>query len=157
MNLFNFSHNSWHVKLWTFTYPNSSLPMSVCPYFWGLVVATVLFPVILMAHRIDNSIDWVKVEKSLQRIPEPCEKFRAFGLALLTVVVGLATIYGYGLQVSVLALILTGTVGFVFLVARLGRRYNHDNPVTNAARIVTTFTKAKKDSVCPLINWRDQE
>ena len=34
--------NSWYVWLWNYTY-NKQLPSNLCPFFWKLILAIILF------------------------------------------------------------------------------------------------------------------
>src|ERR1700721_1251272 len=61
------SSTSWHSKLYMFTY-NSSLPISLCPYFWKLVLAIVLF-IPLTVFYIPLIIGRLLIEYSYFRYP----------------------------------------------------------------------------------------
>lgn len=154
--------NSLHAKLYEFTY-TSDLPSNLCPYFWKLVWATIIF--------IPNFIIQLPalIINLFRRESYDCSDFRALGI--ITYIL-LAVVYGYGMATfhwtkamfncySYSSELANWGIGLNagFIVITLGvLLVNHlvkpqKNKKEKKPSIIKEFVKAKYNRYCPKIDW----
>jgi len=153
---------SIHARLYKITY-SSALPQNLCPYFWKLILATVVFipnfiiqlPVLIydLFTGGDNDSPKEKIENGF---------FTYFALGLLFLyltsqyylIKAAFGCYSYekgfangGLIVDgfIVGLITFGVIGSIF-----EKRQNNDKEPS----IISEFIKAKYNKYCPKIDWK---
>lgn len=169
-----FSKNSWHTKIYQLTFANGSLPNNLCPYFWKLVVAIIVFVLwgwfyipAFIANRIVS-----KIEKEDDKLGAEKGFFSIFfGIALainfilyLLLSCVLFWIYPHD-QIWQLGGALTATlltvIGIILLV-EWRKRIREKNPkktamVKKKPNIFVEFVKAKYNRYCPKIEWQSEK
>jgi len=162
----NLNLNSWYVKLWNFTYSTTHLPNNLCPFFWKLVAAILLF-IPNLVLRIPVYVTNLFYKHKIDRIRQGDGRTgMGVGLYLILAVIILVIIsfWHLGLYLFTLQSYDIGLVGFsLFCIAvgiilftmhwlknRNSKRKIHSFFTNN---ILITFTKAKYNKYCPSINW----
>lgn len=81
-NLYNFSKNSWHVKLfkWIYNIDPTQQFKSMCPYFWTYVITLLFFPLVLIIKLFGKSgtlfLNYLK-DYSRNKANKAIESFKA--------------------------------------------------------------------------------
>ena len=147
-----FSRNSWHRSLYRWTYWSNPEDISLCPYFWKVIGATLTYPFRLMSRTIPHSTK---------------DKIETLGVVAL-----LVTLFGF---IAFLAWdwFTTGrwfplaTVIIAFSPRPLRRLYQmgskrwHHVPTppkplkVKQPSLLSEFLKAKWRKVCPKVQWYD--
>lgn len=151
--------NSWHSKLYSLTY-SKRLPDNLCPYFWKLIIAIIVFIPNIIIQFPCFIIPYFK--------EDDCKEKRIIGFCsyfiLLTVssiiylnynlVKAIFNCYSYSSELAnitavfeVVILLAIGTI--------LGSNYYSDHRVykEKTPNILTEFIKAKYGKYCPKIEW----
>lgn len=163
--------NSWHVWLWNYTY-SENVPNNLCPLFWKLVIAILLF-IPNVIFRIPTNIynacqkhDWNLIEEGRTGMGILGYVFTgAIGFTIwlkYNYILWLFNAYSYDS--------LAATFGgmFIYIAIFLIIRYfwlehNTGNKIENVAdtikekasnNIVINYTKAWYNNHCPKINWK---
>lgn len=158
------SPNSWHHKLHVWAYGGVAV-RSLCPYFWLTVLAVVFSPFILAAKH------WPSVpEELLDRIMWTC----------LFIAVGATIVGSMALMILAAGSVVLGVVywllivgfggGLIYGMIKVGDwRNTHPKPVKikepkplkirkpREPSLLAEYLKAKKNKVCPIIEWGDGE
>ena len=155
--------NSWYVRLWNYTYPET-VPNNLCPLFWKLVIAILLFPINIVLRipvNIMNLFTKNKVERGDAR--------SGIGFGIYAIIIGTAFIltclYNYILWAinaysydngcaSLGGLFLV--VGAFFIIRHYWLMYNTGYKIehTVSNNIVVNYTKSWYENHCPKINWK---
>ena len=159
--------NSLHSKLYKFTY-NSELPINLCPYFWKLVFAFIVF--------IPNFI--LQLPPIIFKDTEDCKDKRDSGI-IIYILLGLLYLilffnyhlikaifgcYSYTQECVNLAI---GINTFIFVIVSIIMidKYQYeilslfinqnkdDSKEEKTPNIIIEFIKAKKNKYCPKIDW----
>lgn len=154
--------DSFFAKLVLNSYASYELPKSLCPFFWKLVIALVSLPLtwpILV-------IDWVGGR------PEKSWILSKIILGILTQLVVLAiigvayvkpieTLKVLGFMVVVLVVILGGVALYTVIKEKIEDwywnykygEYGEKLADKKTDNVLVSFIKAKKEKVCPRIDW----
>lgn len=163
------SRKSTHAKLYSFTY-SSNLPSNLCPYFWKLLAAVLLFiPNALM--QVPSRI-FMAIKKSEGY---DCSDHRFLG-TVLWVLIGVASFilyaechlvkaifncYSYKSHPANGALVvdafIIGACIFIPLRAKVLKKNEEatEPPAPKEPSIIAEFFKAKYNRYCPKIDWTD--
>lgn len=164
------SKNSWHHWLYEHTYQNR-VPKNLCPYFWGLVAACVMFIPLTIWYGI-YMVCFLIADKKDFEYPTYLEE--TFGIALVFNIMGglvfcmtdmfwrlhtkhsedvIFILGGVGWGILVI-------IGIVLLVNYIGNRKSnkptkYNPPKEREPSILAEFIKAKYNKMCPFIEWKD--
>lgn len=155
---------SWHSKLYKLTYGKYSyLPTNLCPYFWKIILASILFipftaiclPVILFEKIIKN--DAPLIDDGYLDSPIIFVSFGVdIGLLLVTCMIAIwfvqsdALIAGAGVGYFIIL-----AIGVVKLIELLKRnKKNSTLQIEETPNIFVEFIKAKYNRYCPKIDWK---
>lgn len=139
---------------WTYTRNEWQLPNSLCPYFWMLLIAVILFPITWVSYPFYACNVVSRFFKSLG-----CwATFVAAGALLSNVVMG-----DYTLILIILTLI--GIVAAGIIIVSIGaliaggtaaacQKVSKSNFVQETKSIISEKSSSFKDSYCPKINWK---
>lgn len=162
--------NGLSAKLYSFIY-NSELPINLCPYFWKLVIASVLFTPILIISLptiIYNSLEkdeYKKIEDKLDEFTFSIGFYLVFGFILLFIWLNYNIIkmflncnsYNYkdalfGMCIDLLILLIIT----VFIIMNKVTEYKYYRPYKEKQdNILLSFIKAKYNNYCPKIDWKE--
>jgi len=178
-----FNRNSWHRKLTEFVF-DKECPVSICPYFWRVMAALVVFisilPFALWTKYADDDLDLeLPVSSAFFIFPIVTIITAAFGVGTLDGM-GIIDVEGLGRPaliflpalilgaswcfmiggVAVLLIIGCLVFGSIELVKLIKAAYrakfsNHTNTQPSSPSLIGTYFKAVKDKVCPMIEWED--
>lgn len=148
------SKNSWHYKL-NMLY-DDWVPSNLCPYFWKTVYRTILLPLNLVlaipmfilewiyGDRFDGKSDWIWIKAILG--------FMIF-LVLLCGISAIAMLF-----IQREAVVAVGVTGWIIIFgigfSWLWGKYQ-DSRENNPPSLIGSYFKAKKEKVCPKIEWED--
>lgn len=155
---------SLHARLHNLVYTNK-LPNNLCPYFWKLVLAFILFiPAFIIQLPILISDLFTKYKNDTE------DRYNmGFVFWLITIIltsISIPTIhlfkmmfncYSYSWDIAILGIIVWSMIGLVTIVTLLAlclknriikNRYKEKQP-----SIIGEFIKAKKNKYCPKIDW----
>jgi hypothetical protein len=176
------SKNSIHAKLYKFTY-NSELPKNLCPYFWKLVSATMLFiPNLILQIPTAIYVFFSSIiSKSKSEVAwYDCGTFRTTGVVFyfVTVLFGIYSIltyewfkwffksYSYDGYLASLgglfnSIIISVSLFFLikFFIEEWKYKKTHDEngePIEKPQSIFIEFIKAKYHTYCPQMEWDDK-
>lgn len=154
-----FSKNSWHYKLVLFIYGTRYFyhwgkhpkTISLCKYFWTVVTAILVFPILFSWRSLPDSITYHE---------DLCKAVIVWAL-ICTVVhitswsisgiwwIGLTIFFG-GVGVAL------AIFGFIALMDKLWHNYQqHMRYKPDKPNLVKEFVKARKNKVCPCIEFVD--
>lgn len=154
--------NSLHAKLYEFTY-TSDLPINLCPYFWKLVWATIIF-ILNFIIQLPALIINVFTKDS-----DDCKERRSMGIAIyiaLLIIFGYSIItfhwikmmfqcYSYsqelaniGLGFNLVIFIVSSFFFIKYLLGKRRKRIKEKRP-----NLVVEFVKGKYGKYCPKIDW----
>lgn len=159
------STKSWHSWLFRYTYGKDNLPDNLCPYFWKLVLAMILFPVlfifclpafILCRSTGDNDL-------FEEGVFSPALAFSfVINLALVLIIGMIGMWFDFNNEFLVAA----GGCGWLIAICAgidqlvryikskrvktYGTMYREEKP-----SILIEFIKAKYNKYCPKITWKD--
>jgi hypothetical protein len=161
--------NSLHAKLYKFTY-DSKLPNNLCPYFWKLVFAFVVFIpnfIIQLPVLITKVFGYEKLDNVYNR----CTGFCIY-LSLLIVYRILITnyhafkemihCYSYDSSLATFGIIIDIIILFILFIVGLVKIYKYFKNKkryleNNNENIITEFIKAKYNKYCPKLDWNENE
>lgn len=166
--MLEFSTNSWHGKLYKFAYGYGNysyprqFPSNLCPYFWKIVLAILLMPILLIT------------ELPLLVFPESRRDVKYDGALGSNIVFGIASWLGISLIFcaitaifiwhpvkdslwqmvvimgrGVLTLVVFGLTVLWITEWHTRRKRRPKNP-----SLLSSYIQAKKDKLCPKINWK---
>ena len=155
--------NSWYVRLWNYTYPET-VPNNLCPLFWKLVIAILLFPINIIL-RIPVNIMNLFVRNKVDR----GDARSGIGFGIYAIIIAsafiLTCLYNYilwainaysydGEFASIGGLFLL--VGAFFIIRHYWLTYNTGYKIehTVSNNIVVNYTKSWYENHCPKINWK---
>lgn len=160
---------SFHVWLYKITYTTNNydkrLPTNLCPYFWKLVFAFIVFiPNIILQIPI-HIFDLFSYNKFDNRIGE----YRIFGLITyvgIGFVLGyiytiiqwfkmMFNAYSYDYRLAIVGYIVTSILAIIFIVIGILEYYENKEYVYKEKKpsIIKEFIKAKYNKYCPKIDW----
>jgi hypothetical protein len=147
--------NSWYVWLWNYTY-GTRLPDNLCPFFWKLVLAIILF--------IPNVI--LRLPVNILRIfDKDIEAESGMGAFVWLVFISI-TLITYMLLHWILWLFdaysynsgAASAGGFIIIVTILFSIYYYilesNSFIKSDDNILITYTKSVYNKHCPKINWK---
>jgi hypothetical protein len=146
----NLKSNSWHSKLYKWTYNAYILPSSLCNYFWGLVFAIVSIPLTIWS-----------LPHTLMKI-RPGDYFVRLLQSLFTIFLLLLIIVGVSVFIKnpIAGLKLTGqflaAIACMIAIAFIPdgiKKTKWSITKTDSYKIVAGQALSVKKKVCPKINW----
>ena len=163
--------NSWYVWLWNYTY-SEEVPNNLCPLFWKLVVAILLF-IPNLIFRIPVNIYNMFAKKNYDKIDTARTGLGIAGYILIIAIVFVIwclynfilysfNFYSYNYN----AVVYGGVIIFValFLIIRYyWLKYKTANKIIDVGKtikektsnnIVINYTKSWYNNNCPKINWK---
>lgn len=169
------SKNSLHSKLYQFFYNKKVLPNNLCPYFWKLVIATILILplfIIQLPSRIENLIkkeyrhQWDHAGWGILLYLLLCS-YLVFSYATFEWIKAMLHCYSYNSNAAMAGCILNLIVVTILLCiagwqtgkrmgkrsAEIEREQSEKPPVEKKPSIIIEFIKAKYHKYCPTIEW----
>jgi hypothetical protein len=172
----NLSRTSWHARYYEFCAEKQPEFRNLCPYFWTIVFFVSIFPIFIGAYllkqafgkrgKVAEIIGGTKVgikysefvdrnERKFQRGREICGKiFLWFYLGLLgggTLVFGIISLFiDKGFTMAMLYIF--AFIGFLTVAIILVWLFVKATS-SDTFKMVSGMIKAKKDKVCPAIDW----
>lgn len=154
---------SWYVWLWEYTYAED-LPNNLCPFFWKLIVAMLLFvPNIIfrIPVTIGNVFFKSKVERGDARTGIGIFLYGLILTALLilfceyNLIRASLNFYSYDQRAANIGLGML-VAGICLLIGYYWQEHNTTDKVKHVAsnNILVNFTKAWYNNHCPRINWK---
>lgn len=173
------STKSWHAKLFDLTYP-TVLPKNLCPYFWKIVLACIIF--IPMAAWFTPLYLFKRVDKLFNKEVDFsissdgfCSVLFAAAFAINVAVFllfGMAAMWFFPIDfnkeanwVQVVGIIgwtitiLVGSgIGFAMIKEKIEERKERRGGATKepSPNILVEFIKAKYNKYCPQIDWESR-
>jgi hypothetical protein len=157
------STNSLHARLYDFTY-DSTLPDNLCPYFWKLIWATVIFPFnlflqlpgLIVGERFcENNNMYMLGSKRAAGLMFYLASIALFvwGISTFHWVKAICGAYSYNSEAAntgwLINLLIAGTTLALWLSTKEGYTSKRkENP-----SIIKEFIKAKYNNYCPKIDW----
>jgi cytochrome c oxidase assembly factor CtaG len=167
------SKNTWHAKIYKFIYEGSNgirFPNSLCPYFWKVVVATMLAPIFFilglpvytaMLVTKNNRDTWnlAIVTEVIMGIIAYIISYVIFAMTTAVIIQLSSGIYNeYWFGVYTLGCLLWISAGIVLLVIGIKyliKRVSFNKEYTEKEpNILKEFIKAKYNKYCPKIDWK---
>lgn len=163
--------NSIHANLYQFTF-NSELPGNLCPYFWKLVWATIIFIpnfIIQIPSRIQNLFEGEGRDAVDHRA---CGTIIYLGLLFLATYIystyqwgkAMLDCYSYNSQFANTGIALNSIIIAVFLICLIrriikGMKKEHEGVEKKEKQpsVVIEFIKAKYNKYCPKIDWDETQ
>lgn len=167
------SKKTWHAKLYCLTYGIGTLPNNLCPYFWKIVIAMLLFvpltifflPRIVFnklvnrfTHDDDVSDDgylsvqiFIAIGVNVLLFVLFCMAYMWFIPAFINKDLKLHPIWVFGSLGYILTLIVTI---LIFQVRRKEKRTEKQVYKKPEPNIFIEFVKAKYNRYCPKIDWK---
>ena len=156
--------NSWHARLYNWTY-DSDICSSLCPYFWKILIAIVLFIpnfILSIPSLILTDIRKKSDVSPIIRVSIGIGLWFALGLVIFVLfgtgfmimaLLGLAS-WSTGIPSAFLLLwlVILGIVGYLFIDEKLKNR----TPKESKPNVFTEFIKAKYNNYCPKITWKNE-
>lgn len=168
------SKNSWHWKLYKLTYTHERwdrMPTNLCPYFWKIVLAMLLFPFNFLITgplkllSLSGVGDEDIATDSYFRLFWPSIGFN-FLLCLVYAMIAMFWYIPISMEakptitfvigvccwfLSIISSIAFGIKYLVNLAAKRHRPYKPDKP-----NIIVEFIKAKYNKSCPMVVWENE-
>lgn len=153
--------------MYNFTY-SSDLPDNLCPYFWKLVLAVIVFipnfilqlPVLICSLFTKNVVDNPKEQRISGTLIYVCLLFLwGYILSTIHMVKAIFNCYSYNSKVVEIGFILNGVIIFiclVILVMNLREKIQDRKSISEnepSSNIIIEFAKAKYYKYCPKIDW----
>lgn len=158
--------NSLHAKLYKFTY-STDFPVNLCPYFWKLVWAVIVFLPNLICQ-----IPYYSFVFFIRQRPHDCSERRAGSIIIYVALAivwaylystfefgkAIFTNYAYSEGAAVGGLVINGSIILV-AVGLIGIHFiRARSPVKNPPKekrpnILAEFIKASYNRYCPKIDW----
>ena len=155
--------NSWHVWLYNYTF-NSKLPDSLCPYFWKLVLALLLFPINVVL-RLPVYISFLFIDTYKDEYSERTGSgiflwflivFCIFApIAIYHNILWWFNAYSYNNDLAICGgflLIIIAVIIIAVLNENNDIAYNIKYKAKN--NILVNYSKAWYNNYCPKINWK---
>jgi hypothetical protein len=150
--------NSWYVWLWNYTY-NEKLPSNLCPFFWKLVLAIILFipNFILRLPLVIGNIFNKKIEKESSALGGFIW-FLLYSFTLMTYTLFHFFMYlfdadSYDSSAALCGGIVLVSLGIIIIYYYLyNKSYYLENTLKN--NIIISYTKSVYGKYCPRINWK---
>jgi hypothetical protein len=148
----NLSTSSWHVRLYKLAYGSySCLPTNLCPYFWKVLWALILFIpcqlLLLPVYLFKDVRDMLEIEGYISA---------HLGIGFfMYLALGVVYVLTFGLfshndalrHTAHVMWVILSLVGICILIGMYLDRKEEDS-------LITAFIKAKYNKYCPKINWR---
>lgn len=165
------SASSWHARLYDLTF-TSVRPTNLCPYFWKLLLACILFPFLGVWFLPTFIIGRIKKENAVDDGMLSAD----FAIALVvnsalfaaTCMIGMwffplkgewNWLQQTGAFLWYLTIVVAGIWGFKAWKdkrkERKWRRERGDEPIEGRPSILVEFIKAKYSKYCPKIEWKE--
>lgn len=155
--------NTWYVWLWNYTY-SERLPDNLCPFFWKLVIAILLFipnvilrlPITIINLFSKDKIDDDKVRTGMGIIVYIIIIASSFIIACIySWLLWLFNAYSYDSTTATFGGLFL-LAGLTLLIAHYWKEYNTGNKVVYSLKnnIVVNYTNAWYYKHCPKINWK---
>ena len=160
--MIDFSRSSWHRRVHDAVY-SCDPPPSLCPYFWRVVCAVVLWPLYMVTLCTDKQA--LTPQTKYSRLP-----YLLFDAFMGVLVWCYAAVIGWILYLAAttptFALALVSLLGLfaviVAVIVAVGvawHRWRAKSPKPTAAPetdgLVISFWRATRKRLCPFINWID--
>lgn len=141
--------SSWHKRLYEFWWRKSA-PSNLCNYFWGLVIAIITIPFFIAGRSVyglfvnnpDTNEESVFIRSIIYAFNTFCTLLFAI---VLGYIIGLSFYYPWD------AFAVFGLLTFL-VVFIIGSFYFAE---TETFEITSNYISAKKQKLCPQINWID--
>ena len=150
--------NSWYVWLWKYTY-NEKLPSNLCPFFWKLILAIILFipNFILRLPLVIGSIFYKRIEKESSALGIIIWIILVFCMfitySLFHFIMYLFDAYSYDSGAALCGGVILVSLGVVVICNYLcNKSYYLENNLKN--NIIISYTKSIYGKYCPKINWK---
>ena len=150
--------NSWYVWLWNYTY-DEKLPSNLCPFFWKLVLAIILFipNFILRLPLVIVNIFTKKIEKESSALGVIIwlilSAFTITTYSLFHFFMYLFDAYSYDSGAASCGGIVLVSLGVGIIYNYLhNKSYYLENTLKN--NIIISYTKSVYGKYCPRINWK---
>jgi hypothetical protein len=150
--------NSWYVWLWNYTY-DEKLPSNLCPFFWKLVLAIILFipNFILRLPLVIGSIFNKKIEKESSALGVIIwlilSAFTITTYSLFHFFMYLFDAYSYDSGAASCGGIVLVSLGVGIIYNYLhNKSYYLENSLKN--NIIISYSKSVYGKYCPRINWK---
>lgn len=154
---------SWHFKLYSLHYGETPYPSNLCPYFWKVIWALIVFiPLQLISlpghiwNKIENgTTDW---RDGFQENNSFIKGIGVYGIAMILCsivnfwlcITGIWNIdYGVNEIFAVLGALVQSILLIVLIVWIIKKTMNK----SSKPNILTEFVKAKYNKYCPKIDW----
>lgn len=156
------NRNSLHAKLYEFTY-TSDLPINLCPYFWKLVWATIIFipnfilqlPALIIILFTKHSHDYGERRNMGGATYLILMILFLYLLPTINWIKAIFNCYSYAQDLAIIGGIMN-TIIFIasasFFIKYLLKKRNKQI-VEKQPSIVAEFIKAKYNRYCPKIDW----
>ncbi len=138
----DFDTNSWHARLYRFTY-NSEPQDSLCPYFWSIVYATIMFPFSYLGSRTGQ------IGLSRSNVDAGTRFSFATSFMLFLLFVFCLAIYELFLILMTPTGALVMGVTFVFAIIMMILMVTHD--------LWRAYLYAVYKRFCPIITWKRED
>jgi len=157
---------SWYVWLWEYTYAED-LPNNLCPFFWKLIVAMLLFipnVIFRIPVTISNLFMTWPIKRGDNRTGNGIVMWLLFNLFIVTIIFNYHLfLWLIGDDSAEISWVVGGIfMDFVILLILIRHLWENtliaDRLAYKASNnIIVTMTKAWYKNHCPKINWKDKE
>ena len=143
-----FNRDSWHYKLFLWGYRDEPRYLSLCEYFWRVITVIPGSPLLILRRLLSKkwwNISFARQDRIMNIV---IYLSLAFATIIWVLVVGLWS-----------ALAVWGAVGVIAVVRKLvfhfyhPKQKFHESKVNTDPNILWEYLKAKKNRVCPIIEW----
>ena len=144
------SKNSWHYKL-NMLY-DDDVSYNLCPYFWKTMYRAILLPLNLVLAIPIFIITWIYRDRYDEGDPMWMKGLLGFTIYLgITAVICMALMFFIQNEIT----IAFGSGGWIILFITFGRWVHEKYEDRKQTSIFNSYFKAKKEKVCPKIEWED--
>mgnify|MGYP001600880701 FL=1 len=149
-----FSAKSWHRRVYDYAWGGYNLypRISLCRYFWRVVVATLYMSILWFFRNITGVVGHHKLSDLQEEMV--VITLIATGPSIMVGIVGWALLTPLTNQIVAVLFFLIVSIGSPILVgASYYLKRSHSFPTPN---LLVEFVKAKKQRLCPIITWKDE-
>lgn len=146
--------NSWHAKAFSSFYPNSSLPKSLCNYFWATLIAVLLYipayPTLIINRYYHTNIPG-GVGVAFTILGTMC----GYLISNLLPTTNLFVIHIVGmLSITIITGLILGLIYLSIVVTDMITLTKYKLSKKTDSNIVIAQVKSIKNKYCPHINWK---